>query len=281
MQEQANNPHKGGELIHLPSPTAWPMVLALGISLVVAGLITHVSLTVLGVVLTIYAAAGWFVNVLPHEKIEHIHVTATALEQSVAAAVEPAAPATPHLSERTYSFISGVEAGIAGGLAMALVAVLFSLVRFHSLWYATNLMAASSFLSWTDASDTFLAGFHLEGLLVGLGIHTLVSLLVGLLYASIMPIFPRLALVTGGIFTPLVWTALAWSVMNSVTPVLGARVDWVWFIGSQIAYGVVAVLVIGLRVRLRSAAFQSLPFDLRAGIHSNEEQASSNKEVQG
>lgn len=280
MQETTHHPHSGGDSVHLPKPTAWPMVLALGVSLLVAGLITHVTITVLGAVLAAYAAVGWFRNVLPHEQHESVAVHVTETDRELAAATEPAPPAVHVAPERTYSFISGIEAGLAGGTSMALVAMLYSILHFHSLWYAINLMAASSFLSWTNASDAFLSAFHLQGLLVGLGIHWMISVLIGLLYASVMPIFPRLALISGGVFTPILWTVLAYSVMNSVTPILRARVDWTWFILSQIAFGLTAVVVVGLRVRVRAASFQALPFEERAGLHSSEAYAPARKEVQ-
>ena len=162
---------------------------------------------------------------------------------------------------------------------MAMVATVFSLAKFHSLWYAVNLMAASSFLGWQNASDIFLSQFHLEGLMAGLAIHALVSILVGLLYASLLPIFPRFIFVSGGLITPLMWTALAYGLMQSVTPVLGSRVNWPWFIASQIAFGLVASLAVSLRVKVRSAEFQSLPFAERAGLHVNEVQAMDQREV--
>jgi hypothetical protein len=257
------------------------MVLALGITLMLGGMITHAILSVLGALLAIIASVGWFRNVLPHEQHEDVLVRITAADRSISEAVEPDAPApTTKALQRSYSFVSGIEAGLAGGTAMGLVAMIFSLIRFHSFWYATNLMAASSFLSWTNAEDAFLSSFHLEGLLVALAIHIFISVLIGLLYASIVPIFPRLAVVTGGLVTPLVWTALAYSVMDSVTPVLAARVDWPWFIISQIAFGLTAVAVVSLRVRVRSAEFRALSFDQRAGLHSNDTQPPTSKEEQ-
>jgi hypothetical protein len=271
----------GTEAIALPSPTAWPMVLSLGITLVIAGLITHVFISLLGAVLSAIAIVGWFRNVLPEEKHEVVLAPVDALSAAVAAAREPAPqPSQIRRSKLlTYSFLSGIEAGVAGGVAMAVPAVLFSLIRFHSLWYAVNLMAASSFLGWQDSSDLFLSQFHLEGLMVGLAMHSVISLLVGLLYASLLPIFPRLTLLTGGLILPLLWTGLSYELMQSVTPVLGARVNWLWFIASQIVFGVVATLVGSLRVKVRSSAFQSLPFAERAGLHTNESHAGGKHEV--
>src|SRR5258708_4541786 len=56
--------------LRLPAPTAWPIVLALGITLVFAGLVTSESVSVLGAILTIAGAVGWFRNVFPHEARE-------------------------------------------------------------------------------------------------------------------------------------------------------------------------------------------------------------------
>ena len=46
-QHDAGNP----ETVVLPAPTAWPFVLALGASLIFAGLLTNVSISVLGAML--------------------------------------------------------------------------------------------------------------------------------------------------------------------------------------------------------------------------------------
>src|SRR6476620_11494289 len=53
--------------IEVPAPTAWPLVLALGFMLIFAGLLTSVSVSVLGVVLALTGCAGWFREVLPSE----------------------------------------------------------------------------------------------------------------------------------------------------------------------------------------------------------------------
>ena len=274
MKEVINNTPKAGgvESIPLPSPTAWPMVLALGVTLCLAGLITHAIITALGALLSIMAIVGWFRCVLPHEKHETVLAPIDAQDVAVATALEPVLPAAHHRKSSllTYSFVGGLEAGAAGGVAMAIPASIFSLVKFHSVWYAVNLMAASSFLGWSDVSDAFLSQFHLQGLIVGLSIHAMVAFLIGMLYASILPIFPRYSLLTGGVVTPILWTGLAYALMQSVAPILGARVDWPWFIVSQVAYGLVAALVVNLRVRVRSAEFQSLPFAERAGLHGND-----------
>ncbi len=94
------------------------------------------------------------------------------------------------LPVETFSVTAGVKGGIAGGIAMIVPATCSACIRYHSLWYAVNLLAAGGFVSWAGQSDAFLAQFHLQGLLAALGIHALASLLVGLLYGAMLPMFP-------------------------------------------------------------------------------------------
>src|ERR1700724_2072766 len=58
--------------IELPAPTAWPIVLAFGLTLVFAGLVTSASVSILGAILTMAGCVGWFRDVLPHEKHESV-----------------------------------------------------------------------------------------------------------------------------------------------------------------------------------------------------------------
>src|SRR6266550_8889020 len=60
--------------IEVPASTAWPIVLAFGFTLMFAGLLTSISVSVLGVVLGVAACVGWFREVLPHEHEETVPV---------------------------------------------------------------------------------------------------------------------------------------------------------------------------------------------------------------
>ena len=59
----------------LPAPTVWPMVVALGVTLGFTGLVTHMAVSVVGVVLALAGAVGWWRNVLPAERVEHVPVS--------------------------------------------------------------------------------------------------------------------------------------------------------------------------------------------------------------
>lgn len=49
----------GAETIHLPRPTMWPAVMALGITMFMAGLITNLAFTLAGLIVFLIALAGW------------------------------------------------------------------------------------------------------------------------------------------------------------------------------------------------------------------------------
>jgi hypothetical protein len=59
----------------LPAPTPWPFILAFGIALIFGGLVTSLSISILGAALTLTGFVGWFRDVLPHEKEETFEVT--------------------------------------------------------------------------------------------------------------------------------------------------------------------------------------------------------------
>ncbi|MGA8043428.1 MAG: hypothetical protein WCA37_11540 [Terracidiphilus sp.] len=255
----------------MPEPTAAPIVLALGITLIITGMVTHVAVSVLGVVFCIAASYKWFRAVLPEEAHEMVPVKKEEIVPVTSRKSIEKLPLSPvhrkMVPLETFRFTTGLKGGIAGGIAMIGPATLFSLLKFHSLWYATNLMAAGGFVSWAHESDQFLSQFHIEGLLAALAIHAVTSLLVGSLYGALLPMFPRWPILTAGFLAPLLWTGLLASALNVVSPILNERIDWLWFIPSQIAFGLVAGYVVNLQAKVRTKQFQSLPFVLRAGVH--------------
>src|SRR5207253_8284396 len=72
-EQMGQNPRTPRE-IEVPAPTAWPIVLAFGFTLMFAGLLTSVSVSVLGVVLGVAGCVGWFREVLPREHEETVPV---------------------------------------------------------------------------------------------------------------------------------------------------------------------------------------------------------------
>ncbi len=271
---QTGSKHLETDVVDLPSPTVYPMVLALGISLICAGMVTSVVIGLLGLVLTLWGSVGWFFQVLPHEQHVKVAVQTEMVRVVSSRTVAERLPTSEMhrkiLPIETFHITTGIKGGIAGGLAMIVPATLFSLLKYHSIWYAMNLLAAGGFVSWAGASDAFLSQFHLQGLLAALVIHGTVSLLVGLLYGAMLPMFPRYPIVTAGLMVPLLFTAILYSGLNILSPILNQRIDWFWFVASQIAFGLVCGFVVNLQTKVRTPQFRALPFSVRAGIHSDQ-----------
>ena len=265
--------HSEDGAIQLPKPTIWPLVLALGISLVLAGMVTNVAVAILGALLALASVVSWFRQVLPHEAHEPVPIDFTEVAIASARSLQPRSAASPErrkiLPVEAFRVTTGIKGGIAGGIAMTVPAALFSLLRYHSIWYAMNLLAAGGFISWVGASDAFLSQFHLQGLLAALAIHGVTSLLVGLLYGAMLHMFPRYPILTAGFMAPLLFTAILYTAVGIVSPILNQRIDWFWFIPSQLLFGLVCGFVVNLHAKVRTPQFQALPFGVRAGLHGD------------
>jgi hypothetical protein len=280
MSSGPQNAFRSKHIVHLPAPTVWPIVLALGTTLLFAGIVMTWEVSVLGLVLMVCASIGWSREVLPRERNEDVVVITEIIEIKTSGPQVDRLPVVEShrkiLPVERYTLGAGARGGMAGGIAMIVPATLYGLIRYRSIWYAPNLLAAIAIPGWAGKSTAFLASFHLEGLLVAVGVHALASVLVGLLYGAILPMFPRKPILTAGFLAPLFWTGLLYGTLEAVNPGLNQRIDWLWFILSQIAFGLVAGFVVNLSVRVRTQQFQSLPFSMRAGIMSQgiEQQAS-------
>ena len=250
------------------------MVLALGISLICAGMVTNIVIGLLGLLLTLMGSVGWFLQVLPVEQHESFPVDVRQVQiVSSRTLMERLPTGAEHrkiLPVETFHIVTGIRGGIAGGIAMTIPAALFSLLRYHSIWYAANLLAAGGFVSWAGASNAFLSQFHLYGLIAAIMIHGLTSLLVGLLYGALLPMYPRNPIFTAGVTVPLLFTGIIHSALWIVSPILNDRIDWFWFVISQIAFGLVCGFVVNRHTRIRTPQFRALPFAVRAGIQSDQ-----------
>jgi hypothetical protein len=267
--------------VHLPSPTAWPIILAFGVTLGVAGLVTNLVITVFGIIFVISGCVGWFRQVLPHESLEtvsvHVHPEAIATTHEHVEHIWVSELHRVHLPVETYPVSAGIKGGIAGGIAMVVPALIYGLIAQHSIWYPVNLLGGAGVAHWRNPSTADIAAFHWQGLIVATIIHATTCLLVGLLYGAMLPMLPRRPVLLGGIIAPLLWTGLLHSTMGIINPALDARIAWGWFILSQIAFGIVAGLVVARAERIQTA--QSLPVLARLGIeipglmesHGNEE----------
>jgi hypothetical protein len=264
----------GTEFIELPAPTAWPLFAAAGVALVFAGLVTHVLVSMVGVALALRGAIGWWHEVLPEERVERVRVRPPAER---ARPVQPATHAVAHLvagvsghrvriPEEIHPYSAGIRGGLAGAVAMAVIAELYGLIFHGSLWYPINLLAAIAVPSLAAAPLQELLAFNTTGLVVAIIAHLVISVFVGLLYAVALPMFPRHPAIWGGLLGPLLWSGLLWTSLDLINPALHARISWTWFVASQVAFGLVAGFVVARTVKI--ATMQTWPFAVRAGIEA-------------
>lgn len=260
--------------VELPAPTAAPMITALGVALGFGGLVMHPLVTIVGVVLTVVGAVAWFREVLPVEHVERVPLVPPAQR---ARAVRPVTRAVAQLVPgeqghrlrlplEIHPYSAGVAGGLVGGAAMAVVACAYGLVAYGSPWYPINLLAAVAIPSLAGADTARLAAFEGLALAVALVSHALISIFVGLVYAAILPLFPRRPALWGGVVAPLVWSGLLWASLGVINPALNDRIDWPWFVASQIAFGLAVGAWVTRTQRIRT--LQSLPLAARAGIEA-------------
>src|SRR5438034_2872891 len=156
--------------IELPAPTAWPIVLAFGLTLVFAGLVTSASVSLLGAILAIAGCVGWFRDVLPEEKHERVsvseRVTPVTTRRPQVAAVEWMTQELhrARLPLEIYPISAGVKGGLAGSVAMAFLAVSYGIISRRGMWYAINVLAAGLFPGRHPAEQ--IGAFHWDFLLI-------------------------------------------------------------------------------------------------------------------
>ena len=258
--------------VELPAPTAWPMVLAFGITLVFAGFVTSMAVTVVGVIIFLRGAVGWWKEVLPGEK--HVSVP---VEPSSVMEIQPSSRRTVQylrpgqeghrvrIPAEIHPYSSGIKGGIVGAFAMAIVACAYGLIFHGSLWYPINLLAAAALPSMSNADMAQLKLFDATAFVIALISHGIMSILVGLLFAVLLPMLPlRYAPYYCSFVAPFFWTGVIWSLLGLINPALESRINWVWFIASQIAFGATCGYVVAHSAKIET--LQTWPLAARAGL---------------
>ena len=256
--------------IQLPAPTAWPFMMALGLTLVFASLVTSAGLAYLGAILTLVSIVGWFRQVLPHEAHEDVEVTDEVVVFEPAAArvarIEVGETHRAQLPLETFPITSGIIGGIAGGIAMVIPAEIYGIIRFHSIWYVVNLLGGAGVGAWVNPTMQQMLHFNAGAFITANIIQGATTLLVGLLYGAMLPIWPKHPMLLGGIIAPAAWTGLLHSVIGFVNPFLADHIDWWSFAAAQVIFGLVAGYVVtkkGKIKRLRQA-----PLAVRLGVEA-------------
>jgi hypothetical protein len=259
------------EHIEVPAATAWPIVLASGLTLVAAGMVTAASVSILGAALAVAGAVGWFRDVLPEESHEWLpvvpeHITLQTSRATVERIANISAVPRAWLPVEIYPISAGIKGGLAGGAVMAVLACLYGILHGNGIWYAMNLLVAGAFPEMATETSRQLGTFNLNAFLVAVTVHLIISLMVGLVYGAMLPMVPRRPILLGGFIAPLLWSGIIWGGLAFINPVMNQRIDWLWFVLCQIAFGVVAGLVVAIQERIPTR--QNVPLLARLGIEA-------------
>jgi hypothetical protein len=243
----------------MPAITFQPLLLAFGLMLIFGGLIVYRPLSYLGVVLALVAAVGWWRRVIPEEEHELLPVDVmhrpgpiAVNQRSVARLKVGDAQHRVQIPEETHPYSAGILGGLAGGVAMAVLAVLYGLIAQHSIWYPVNLLAGVVLPGIGDASLDQLRAFNGAAFVAALGGHLALSILVGVLYAVVLPMFPKYAPFWAGILMPLIWSGVVATLLNFLNPALNDRISWPWFVCCQLGFGLVCGYIIARSARIKT-----------------------------
>ena len=249
------------ESVELPRPTVAPMVLALGMALVAAGVATNVAFAVVGGLILASGLGLWVAQLAPGRG-EHREAWVEPARRPRPVAGRPGGVGRMQegvpgyrlrLPTEVHPISAGIKGGLLGGLLMPIPALLWGVWSGHGPWYPVNLLTGLVLPGVERMSVAELEQFRPQLLLLGLAIHAINSAIFGLIYGVLMPTLPPLPgpLAWGGLAMPMLWTAATFALIRRVNPLLSQGVDWAWFIASQFVLGVVAATTIGL---LRSAS---------------------------
>jgi hypothetical protein len=238
--------------VEMPRPTAAPLVLALGLTLLAAGVALGLAFLVAGAVLVVAALSTWIAQLLPGRG--HIH-------EPLAGPAPRPVPGTPggvaqlrpgmpgyrlRLPQDVHPTSAGLWGGLGGGAVMPVPALLWGLVSGHGLWYPINLLAGMVLPGVGQMSVQDLMEFHTSLLLVALVIHVMMSAVIGLIYGVLLPTLPAVPrpIAWGGLLMPILWTGASYVAMYVVNPALPGKVSWPWFLVSQFVFGITMPAVV-------------------------------------
>ena len=241
----------------IPVSTGGPFLMAFGVTLLFAGMVTNPIVYLVGAVCSLVGGVIWWFGVLPGEQLERIDQ----VDESPVVPVASQSSTPPKrrmVPEEIHPYRSGIGGGLAGGVAMALVALGWGLIAKGSLWMPVNLLAGALLPQLAGETPEQLATFQVDAFIAAICIHIAMSIMIGLLYAACLPMMPRHPVIFGGLLAPVLWSGLLYAAMSVINPALEQMINWWWFLGSQFAFGIVAGWVISRSEMVPTMQFMDL-----------------------
>src|SRR5262245_31981357 len=173
--------------VELPRPTAAPLIVALGLTLLAAGVALGLAFSVAGVMLLVAGLSIWIAQLLTGQG--HVHeplaepARGPGLIRGAPGGVAQLRPGMPgyrlRLPQAVHPISAGLKGGLVGGAAMPVPALLWGLLSGHGLWYPINLLAGMVLPGVGRMNIPELEQFHAVLLLVAILIHIVMSVVIG------------------------------------------------------------------------------------------------------
>jgi uncharacterized membrane protein YagU involved in acid resistance len=251
------------ESVQMPRPTAAPLVLALGMAILAAGVALGTVFFVVGALVLVAGLSIWVAQLLPGRGHVHESLAEPARRPrpvtGAPGGVERLLPGMPgyrfRLPQDVHPVSAGIKGGIVGGVVMPVPALLWGLLSGHGLWYPVNLLAGMVLPGVGTMDVSELEQFRGSLLLAAVVIHVILSIVLGLIYGVLLATLPSVPrpIAWGALLMPLLWTGTCYALMDAVNPTLARGVSWPWFIWSQFLYGAVAAVVVMREEKLNRA----------------------------
>ena len=268
--EQMSESPRAPREIEVPAPTAWPSFWRLDSHLLFAGLVTSASVSVLGAVLALAGCVGWFREVFPHEHEEVVPVVPEDIrittERRVVERLPVAGSGARVASCSHLSDIGGCEGRIGGQRRHGRIGLCLRRAEGRKHLVSHQSSGRSRLRGIAEARACTAVFISCRQLRDCFGSARRCVTLVGLLYGAMLPMFARRPIVLGGLIAPVLWSGLLYTMLGLLNPLLASHIDWLWFMASQVAFGIVAGLVVVRQPRMPTR--ENLSFAIRAGIEA-------------
>lgn len=139
--------------------------------------------------------------------------------------------------EWVYPYSAGILGGLIGGLGVAGVGLGYG-VYSGNLWLPVNVVAAAILRNLQSQSAEVLARFDPAALIIGLLIHALMSISLGLMFAFILPALPGRPLYWGPVIGPLLWVGGYVAALPLLNPIMVRNLEINSFTIANILFGI-------------------------------------------
>lgn len=138
-----------------------------------------------------------------------------------------------------YPYQAGIVGGVVAGVVMALVMAGWGAATGRGIWFPVNLIAATVLRHLQNEPLEMLSQFYLAGAVVGTLIHLGLSMVLGFVFAMLLPTLPGSAVVWSVIISPILWFVAQYLALPLMNPRMYALIDHPSFAIAHVVYSAI------------------------------------------